>query len=249
MALSPRTRRGIYPSRRVRRLCYTVGMSERLPQTAFFDIDGTLFDTERLWAEALALLLDEEVGLRRSARELSEVTYGLAWPDACAALRAYFPGRLEGWSDARLGHALCVRFDALFALDPPVIPGSVALLRRLRERGVPCAYVSGSPRATIEANLRRCGLDGLLDLARSVPSDDAPRGKPFPDGYLLALRRMGADPAEAVAFEDSRVGATAACAAGLGRVYVCPPPGAPGQRYPKGARRLSSWEELLPALG
>ncbi len=219
-------------------------MDNPLPQAAFFDIDGTLFDTERLWAEALALLLDEELSLRQSARALSELTYGLAWPDACAALRAHFPGRLDGWSDARLGHALCVRFDALFALDPPVIPGAVALLRRLREAGVPCAYVSGSPRATIETNLRRCGLDALLDLSRSVPSDDAPRGKPFPDGYQLALRRMGVAPTEAVAFEDSRVGATAALAAGLGHVYVCPPPGAPDQRYPSDVCRVTAWDDL-----
>lgn len=220
-------------------------MDSPLPKAAFFDIDGTLFDTERLWAEALALVFEEELHTRRNARELSEITYGLAWPDACAALRNAFPGLLGGWSDARLGHRLCVRFDELFALAPPLIPTAADLLRRLRAAGVPCAYVSGSPRATIERNLARCGLETLLDLARSVPSDDMPRGKPFPDGYLLALRRMGVEAADAVAFEDSRVGAIAALAAELGRVYVCPPPGAPEQRYPAGIRRIASWDELF----
>lgn len=222
-------------------------MKPQLPQAAFFDIDGTLFDTERLWAEALALVFEEELKTRRGARELSEITYGLAWPDACVALRKAFPGLLEGWPDARLGHRLCVRFDELFALAPPLIPSAERLLRRLRAAGVPCAYVSGSPRATIETNLKRCGLEALLDLSRSVPSDDMPRGKPFPDGYLLAARRMGIDPAAAVAFEDSRVGATAALAAGLAGVYVCPPPGAPEQRYPNGVRRLASWDDAFPA--
>lgn len=222
-------------------------MDNALPQAAFFDIDGTLFDTERFWAEALALLFEEELHLRRSARELSQIIYSLAWPDACAALRRAFPGHLDDWSDARLGHDLCVRFERLFALDPPLIPAAADLLRRLRAAGVPCAYVSGSPRATVDRNLTRCGLDTLLDLTRSVPSDDMPRGKPFPDGYLLAAQRMGADPAACVAFEDSRVGATAALAAGIGRVYVCPPPGAPEQRYPSGVRRVASWDEAFKA--
>lgn len=229
-------------------LCYTVPMDETLPQAALFDIDGTLFDTERLWAEALALVFEQGLGVRRDARDLSRIIYGLAWPDACAALREAFPDVLDGWSDARLGHRLCVCFDGLFALAPPLIPAAAALLRRLRAAGVPCAYVSGSPRATVEANLARCGLEGLLDPVRSVPSDDMPRGKPFPDGYLLALRRMGAEAARAVAFEDSRVGATAALAAGIGRVCVCPPPGAPAQRYPTGVCRLTSWDAAFQGV-
>ena len=138
------------------------------------------------------------------------------------------------------------RFEALFAARPPVIPGAAALLRRLRARGVPCAYVSGSPRATIARDLAAAGLAGLLDEARSVPSDDVTRGKPDPEGYRLAAERFGVDPARAVAFEDSRVGAQAALAAGIGRVYVCPPPSAPPQDYPAAATRLPAWSAAFP---
>ena len=222
-------------------------MSTSLPRAACFDIDGTLFDTERLWSEALALLFEEELGLREKSEHLMAITYGLAWPDACAALRRAFPDALHGWGDSRLGHELCVRFDRLFALAPPVIPTAVALLKRLVAAGVPCVYVSGSPRSTIERNLRLCGLTGLFDSSKAVPSDDIPRGKPFPDGYLLACRRLGVEPSEAVAFEDSRVGATAALAAALGAVYVCPPPGAPEQNYPAGVQRVASWDACFPA--
>ena len=213
---------------------------------ALFDIDGTLFDTERLWAEALSLVF-EDLGCRQSPRRLTELTYGLAWPDADAALRQAFPEVLAGLSPNALGHRLCVRFDELFALAPPVIAPAVELLRALRQAGVRCAYVSGSPRRTIARNLRLCGLEGLLDEACSVPSDDAPRGKPFPDGYQLALARCGVKPEQAVAFEDSRVGSTAALAAGL-RCYICPPPSAPPQDYPAQALRLNSWTDFLEML-
>jgi beta-phosphoglucomutase-like phosphatase (HAD superfamily) len=90
-------------------------------------------------------------------------------------------------------------------------------------------------------------MTDLLDASCSVPSDDMPRGKPNPDGYLLALERCGVTAAEVAAFEDSRVGSTAALAAGIERTFVCPPPSAPNQDYPPGAIRVSTWDELFPA--
>ena len=214
-----------------------------LPALALFDIDGTLFDSERVWAEALALAM-EELGERQRPERLMALIYGMAWPDAWRTLRDAFPDALGGLSAFALGQMMVKRFDALFAARPPVIQPAIDLLRRLRAAGVPCAYVSGSPRATIAHDLRAAAIETLLDESRSVPSDDVTRGKPDPEGYLLALRRFGADPAQTVVFEDSRVGATAALAAGIGRVCVCPPPSAPVQDYPEGVIRLASWHDF-----
>jgi HAD superfamily hydrolase (TIGR01509 family) len=222
-------------------------MSEALPKVALFDIDGTLFDTERLWAEALSLVF-EELGNRQPAERLMHLTYGMAWPDAYAALAKAFPETLVGFSAQRLGHRLCLQFDALFQVAPPLIKSSADLLRRLHRAGVKCAYVSGSPRQTITVNLARCGLTEYMDAACSVPSDDVVHGKPFPEGYRLALQRCGVTADEAVVFEDSRVGSTAALAAGITRTYVCPPPSAPEQDYPLGVHRVASWAELFTAL-
>ena len=219
-----------------------------LPRAALFDIDGTLFESERLWADALALTLEPR-GIRARGDALSPVIYGKAWPDAFAALRAHFPEALAGDTAAGLGRELCLAFERLFAAAPPVIVPAVNLLRRLRAAGVPCAYVSGSPRATILHDLRAAGIADLLDLARSVPSDDVTHGKPDPEGYRLAMRRLGVAPDAVAVFEDSRVGALAALAAGAGRVYVCPPPSAPPQTYPPGALRLPSWDAAFPGFG
>ncbi len=210
-------------------------MSETLPRVV-------LFDTERLWAEALSLLF-EELGARQSPRVLSELTYGLAWPDAFAVLRRTYPDLIDGYNANTFGHQLCLRFDQLFALAPPVIPSAVEVLKQCHALGIPCGYVSGSPRRTIETNLVRCGLTNFFDLTRSVPSDDMPRGKPAPDGYLLALQRFQVAAHEAIALEDSGVGSTAAIAAGI-RTYVCPPPNAPAQDYPPQAHCLPSWTAL-----
>ena len=72
---------------------------------------------------------------------------------------------------------------------------------------------SNSPHALVDASLRSAGLTGAFGAV--VSAQDVDHGKPAPDVYLEACRRLDADPAGSVAFEDSPTGVAAARAAGL----------------------------------
>ena len=79
---------------------------------------------------------------------------------------------------------------------------------------LPMAVVSGGPRAAVVDSLHAVGISGLFDPVITV--DDVAHGKPAPDAYLLAAQRLGVDPAQCVAYEDSGSGMTSAREAGVG---------------------------------
>ena len=93
-------------------------------------------------------------------------------------------------------------------------PGAVELLARLGELdGVALGLASNSPRYLVDDALATAGMTDVFDVI--VTSDDVERAKPAPDIYLLACERLGVEPADAVALEDSASGIAAAKAAGL----------------------------------
>jgi len=101
----------------------------------------------------------------------------------------------------------------------PIKPGAAELLTALRGLGTRCAVASSSTRGQIAACLG--SLDVLHHFEAFAGGDEVARAKPDPALYLLAAERLGVDPAECVAFEDSENGAKAALAAGL-RVVIVP---------------------------
>ena len=88
---------------------------------------------------------------------------------------------------------------------------------RIRE-GCGAAVVTGSTRRVTERILRAIGAADVFSVW--VTSEDVARGKPEPDGYLEAARRLGATPAQCLVFEDTRIGLAAATAAGMQSVHV-----------------------------
>ena len=82
----------------------------------------------------------------------------------------------------------------------------------------PSAVVSGSSRAEIASCVRELGLEDALRFF--IAAEDTTRGKPHPDGYLLAASKLGVEPARCVAVEDSTAGITAAGAAGMRCIAV-----------------------------
>jgi beta-phosphoglucomutase-like phosphatase (HAD superfamily) len=88
------------------------------------------------------------------------------------------------------------------------------------------AIVSGSPRVDVQDGVELLGIAPLLRFF--LGSEDYPRGKPDPAGFLLAAQRLGAAPADCLVFEDSAAGVRAARAAGM-RCVALARPGAPAQ--------------------
>jgi HAD superfamily hydrolase (TIGR01509 family) len=98
-------------------------------------------------------------------------------------------------------------------------PGAVELVNRLRELdGVAVGLASNSSRDLVDVALRVAGLTGAFDAI--VTSDDVSNAKPAPDIYLLSCQRLGVEPSEALALEDTAPGIAAAKAAGLTCIAV-----------------------------
>jgi HAD superfamily hydrolase (TIGR01509 family) len=139
------------------------------------------------------------------------------------------------------------RLRALYSAGPPsVLPGAPEAVAALAERWA-LAVASSSPPEVIAAALRAAGLDARFSVR--VSSDDVAVGKPAPDVYLEACRRLGVEPASAVAIEDSANGLRAAAAAGLVVVAVPSPAFAPGAESLACADVvLESLDQLTPGL-
>lgn len=105
-------------------------------------------------------------------------------------------------------------FRRLIAGNVKALPGAAELVRRAREAGRRQAIVSSTPRANIEVMLQSLGLwTSLFDVI--VGEEDASRGKPDPEGFLVAATRLGVAPEECVVIEDAPEGIAAGKAAGM----------------------------------
>ncbi|MEU7568109.1 HAD family hydrolase [Streptomyces fradiae] len=182
-------------------------------QAVFLDMDGTLVDTEGFW-------WDVEVAVFRDlGHELDE-----AWRDiVVGGPMTRSAGYLIEATGARvtlpeLTTLLNDRFEERIGDGVPLMPGAARLLAELAEHAVPTALVSASHRRIIDRVLHSLGAD---HFTLTVAGDEVPRTKPHPDPYLLAARRVGADPARCAVVEDTATGVAAAEAAGC-RVVAVP---------------------------
>ncbi|MER7207725.1 HAD family phosphatase [Streptosporangium sp. NPDC000239] len=193
-----------------------------------FDMDGTVVDTEGLWRRACAAVA-AELGLRPGEVDPEHV-HGRPAEHTAAHLQR--PGVPLGWISERLTG----EFARLIALGVTPLPGALALLDGLASAGVPTALVTASSRRIVEPVLRTVGAERFRLV---VAAEDAPRGKPAPDPYLLAAAGLGLDPAVCVAVEDSPVGLASALAAGCRAVAV-----AGARAVPYGVLSVNSLEKI-----
>jgi HAD superfamily hydrolase (TIGR01509 family) len=181
-------------------------------------MDGTLVDTEPYWIRAEHELVDEFGGSWSHEQALQLVGNPLlvsaeVLRDAGVALEP-----------EQIVTRLLRQVVAQVRESVPWRPGAVELLTTLRDAGVPCALVTMSYAALADEVVARCPAGAF---ATRVTGDQVTRGKPDPEPYLVAARRLGVDPARCVAIEDSPTGIASAGAAGtptLGVEAVVPLP-------------------------
>ena len=188
----------------------------------FFDLDGTLLDTEVLWVKATRAYLLAH-GVACSPEEATALVYGHSWHDVYAEITRRFP-RLNSGIE-RVGAELRDYLQRLRAESDVRIVGSVELLVRLAADH-PVAIVSGSPRADIADSVALMGVGAFVRFF--LGAEDYAPGKPDPACFLLAARQMHMDPSACLVFEDSAAGVRAAKAAGMACVALARP-GAPRQ--------------------
>ncbi|MFF2640956.1 HAD family hydrolase [Streptomyces niveus] len=187
------------------------------PSAIVFDCDGTLMDTEKHWQDAREHALGE-YGLI-AAPGFADRAKGLHYTE-CGRLMAVESGHPDLTEE--LTDGLLRIFLELVAENPVTMPGARELVSSAATFA-PLAVASNCPREVVESCLDTADLRDYFD--HIVVPDAGTRPKPQPDVYLTAARRCGAEPADALAVEDSLCGVEAASRAGMRILGVGPWPG------------------------
>jgi len=178
-----------------------------------FDMDGLLLETELLWHQAETALF-----ARHGAQ--------FSWDDKMAVIGSSFEFTADYFADrlglprdqgAGLVDEMVGLMEEQLRAQVEGRPGAVELVERLRGR-TRLGLASNSPRHLVDAALATARITDAFEAI--VTSDDVTNSKPAPDIYLLVCQRLGVDPADALALEDSASGIAAAKAAGLTCIAV-----------------------------
>jgi HAD superfamily hydrolase (TIGR01509 family) len=203
-------------------------------RAVIFDLDGVLVDSEHVWNDARERLARERGGRwhGRAQRDMMGMS-SLEW--------SRYMHDVIGLPDApeEISAEVVRRLEDIYRRELPLFDGAIAAVERVAARW-PVGLASSSNRELIDLVLDLSGLGRFF--AATVSSEEVPRGKPAPDVYLEAARRLGVEPARCAAIEDSENGISSAKAAGM-RVLAIPNP-----RYPPADDALAQADELLASL-
>jgi HAD superfamily hydrolase (TIGR01509 family) len=203
-------------------------------EAVVFDLDGVLVDSEHVWDEARRELAAERGGRwhERASRDMMGMS-SVEW--------SRYMGDEIGLRDPpeEISAEVVRRLEEIYRRQLPLIEGSVEAVERLAARW-PLALASSSNRELIDLVLELSGLAPYFRV--SVSSEEVARGKPAPDVYLEAARRLEVAPQRCAAVEDSENGIRSAKAAGM-RVLAIPNPD-----FPPEADALSLADEVLESI-
>ena len=210
-------------------------------EAVVFDLDGVIVDSEQVWDDVREKYTRERGGTytERATRDMMGMS-SLEWSRYMAE-ELGVPGTPE-----EINAAVVRRMLERYGSAPPLIPGAVEAVRRVAARW-PLAIASSSNPELIEVVVRVSGLADVFEVA--VSSQEVPRGKPAPDVYLEAARRLGVEAARCAAVEDSHNGIRSARAAGM-RVVAVPNPHFPpdDESLAEADVVLRSIDELTPEV-
>jgi HAD superfamily hydrolase (TIGR01509 family) len=181
-------------------------------EAVVFDMDGVLIDSEPVWERVRRKFVADHGG--RWAQDAQDRMMGMSTAEWSTYLSEDFGLRLP---PARVARLVIAAMAAEYQAHLPLLPGAVEAVRSLSARW-PLAVASSAPKSLIEAVLDASGLRPAFSAA--VSSEEVTRGKPAPDVYLEATKRLGVPPASCAAVEDSSNGLRSAAAAGLTVIAV-----------------------------
>jgi HAD superfamily hydrolase (TIGR01509 family) len=199
-----------------------------------FDLDGVLIDSEPAWDQARRALVAEAGG--RWREDATREMMGMSAPEWSRYLRDQLAVQLapEEINDQVIAHLL-----ASYEHGVPLLPGAVGAVRRLAAVWT-LGLASSANRAVIDFVLSASGLTSCF--AVTVSAEEVAHGKPAPDVYLAATRRLGVEPGRAAAVEDSSNGLRAAAAAGMAVIAV------PNRTFPPTGAALGLADLTLDSL-
>jgi HAD superfamily hydrolase (TIGR01509 family) len=202
-------------------------------EAVVFDLDGVLVDSEHVWDEVRQQLAEERGGRwhDRASRDMM----GMSSPEWSRYMHDVI-GLAE--PPEEINAEVVRRLEALYREEIPLLPGAVEAVQSLAARW-PLGLASSSNRELIDLVLETSGL--ARSFKATVSSEEVPRGKPAPDVYVEAARRLGVEPAHCAAVEDSENGIQSAKSAGM-RVIAIPNP-----QYPPADEALELADVVLPS--
>jgi HAD superfamily hydrolase (TIGR01509 family) len=199
-----------------------------------FDNDGVIVDSEPLWVRARKDLVREAGG--RWLPEAETAMMGVSSDQWSAYMRDHLGLDLTA---AQIRHEVISRMIELYRQSVPLIPGARRAIEVIGQRWR-LGIASGSDRVLLDTVLNSSGL--AAHFAATVSGEDVAEGKPSPQIYQEACRRLGARPGVCVAIEDSSSGILSALAAGMKVIAI------PRRGFEPDAEVLGKATAVLSAL-